>query len=115
MSGLISTLWLGVATTALGALLGWFGKTLLAVLTGAENREADMHKQGWKLAAERDHEIVLLRGVVMRSFNREAAYKSGFACLLLILRLPVEEQAGELRKLRETLERSVSSRRGGGE
>lgn len=114
MSGVFSTLVPGVVATVLAGLVCWSGSTILKLVTGAGERESDMHKQGWAVAAERDKEIVLLRGIVMRSFNREEAYKSGFACLLLILKLPVEKQAPELRKLRETLERSVSSRADGG-
>jgi hypothetical protein len=101
---------LTLATTG----VGWLIVRILTSMKGDEDRSADMHKQGWAQVADRDREIVLLRGIVMQSFTREGAYKNAFECVLLILKLPVSQQAEELRKVRHTLERSISGRGAGG-
>lgn len=78
MGGEISTIVVGVATAAIGALLGWFGKELLRWLRS---------DSAWEREEVRELRKALDRAMrrELRNSRRENALATGFEIVLLVI------------------------------
>jgi hypothetical protein len=95
---------------SLAANLIAFGRWLLRRAEKTGQSETEERRDGWKQIELRDHQIDLLRQVIDRSRRRENAAMTGLELALLAMKLPAEEQAEIVRRIKDILRSALPQR-----